>query len=186
MRRRHVVVGLLISCCLAAAAGVYFRSHRPFPAVDAQGPSHYFIARGHFDRERLRCDFTFGFDRFRMNDLWALPLQPCSLGYGWNEPTRHGVAAFANRADLEFFVDSPHWKHLVLRVKAVEDLKDGRAQTLRVRLNGRPLAKTAIPNEWTTVGIEIPPGALRVGTNVFEFFFAHRPALEDVTGPCQN
>jgi len=108
-----------------------------------------------------------------MNDLWAFPLQPCSLGYGWDELTRHGVAAFANGANLEFFVESPHWTHLVLRVKAVEDLKDGRVQKIRVRLNGRPLANAAIPNEWTTIGIEIPPGALQVGTNVFEFFFAH-------------
>ena len=177
MRHRNVITLLLTACCVAAAAAVFFRSHRSFPAVDARAPSHYFIARDHFDRERLRCDFTVGFDRFRMKDLWALPLQPCSLGYGWSEPTRHGIAAFAKRADLEFFVDSPHWTHLVLRVKAVENPKDDRIQKMKVRLNGRPLATAEIPNRWTTIDIEIAPGALRAGTNIFEFSFTHRAPL---------
>ncbi len=174
MRRRYVVILLLIACCVAAAAGVFFRSHRTFPTVDLQAPSHYFIARNHLDRERLRCDFTIGFDRFRMNDLWALPLQPCSLGSGWSEPTQRGVAVSANRADLDFFVDSPHWTHLVLRVKAVRDPKKDRIQKMKVRLNGRRLGTAEIPHRWTTIGIEIPPGALRVGANAFEFSFTFR------------
>ncbi len=139
MHRKNVIILLLIACCVTAAAVAFFRSHRSFPAVDARAPSHYFIARDHFDREQLRCDFTFGFDRFRMKDLWALPLQPCSLGYGWSEPTRHGIAAFAKQPDLEFFVDSPHWTHLVLRIKSVADLKNDRIQKMRVRLNGRTM-----------------------------------------------
>ena len=81
MRRRNVIILLLIACCVAAAAVVYFLSRRTLPTVDLQAPSHYFITRDHFDREQLRCDFTLGFDRFQLNDLWALPLQPCSLGY---------------------------------------------------------------------------------------------------------
>jgi arylsulfatase A-like enzyme len=164
-----------MSCCVAAAAMVYLRSRRTFPMVDSQAPSHYFIARHHFDRERLRCDFTIDFDRFRMNDLWALPLQPCSLGHGWIEPTRHGIAAFAKRADLEFFVDSPHWTHLVLRVKAVENLKND--QKMRVWLNGMPLATAEVPKKWTTIGFEIPPGVLRAGSNTFKFSFTHRAPL---------
>ncbi len=175
MHRRYVVILLLAACCVAAAAGVFFLTHRSFPAVDARAPNHYFIARDHFDRERLQCDFTIDFDRFRMNDLWALPLQPCSLGYGWSEPTRHGIAAFAKRADLEFFVESPHWTHLVLRVKVVENLKND--QKMRVRLNGRPLATAEIPKRWTTIGLEIPPGALRAGTNTFKFSFTQRAPL---------
>ena len=177
MHRKNVIILLLIACCVTAAAVAFFRSHRSFPAVDARAPSHYFIARDHFDREQLRCDFTFGFDRFRMKDLWALPLQPCSLGYGWSEPTRHGIAAFAKQPDLEFFVDSPHWTHLVLRIKSVADLKNDRIQKMRVRLNGRPLAASEVPKSWTTIGIEIPPGALRAGTNTFKFSFTHRAPL---------
>ena len=177
MHRKNVIILLLIAFCVFAAAGVFFRSHRSFPTVDARAPSHYFIARDHFDRERLRCDFTIGFDRFRMKDLWALPLQPCSLGYGWSEPTRHGIAAFAKHADLEFFVDSPHWTHLVLRVMAVENQKDDRVQKMRVRLNDRRLATVEIPNRWTTIGIEIPPETLRAGTNTFKFSFTHRAPL---------
>jgi arylsulfatase A-like enzyme len=177
MRRKYVVILLLIACCVTAAAVAFLLSHRVFPKVDLQAPNHYFINRDHFDRERLRCDFTIGFDRFRMNDLWALPLQPCSLGYGWSEPTRRGIAAFAKHADLEFFVDSPHWTHLVLRVMAVEDQKDDRVQKMRVRLNDRRLATVEIPNRWTTIGIEIPPETLRAGTNTFKFSFTHRAPL---------
>jgi arylsulfatase A-like enzyme len=179
MRRRYVVILLLITCCVAAAAGVFFRSHRTFPTVDLQAPSHYFITRDHFDRERLRCDFTLGFDRFQLNDLWALPLQPCSLGSGWREPTQRGVAVSANRADLDFFVDSPHWTHLVLRIKAVRDPKKDRIQKMKVRLNGRRLATAEIQPRWTTIGIEIPPGALRAGANTFEFSFAFRAPLTE-------
>ena len=177
MRRTHVVILLIIACCITAAVTMYFRSDRTFPTVDARAPSHYFIARDHFDRERLRCDFTIGFDRFRMNDLWALPLQPCSLGYGWSEPTQRGVAVSANRADLDFFVDNPHWTHLVLRIKAVRDQKKDRIQKMKVRLNGRRLATTEIPHRWTTIGIEIPSGALRTGVNTFKFSFTHRAPL---------
>ena len=177
MRRRYVVILLLVTCCVAAAAGVFFRSHRTSPTIDTRAPSHYFITRNHFDRERLRCDFTIGFDRFRMNNMWALPLQPCSLGNGWREPTQRGVAVSANRADLDFFVDSPHWTHLVLRVKAVRDPKKDRVQKMKVRLNGRRLATAEIPNRWTTIGIEIPPGALRAGANTFEFSFTFRAPL---------
>ena len=178
MHRRYVVILLIIACCIAAAAGVFFRSHRTIPTVDLQAPVHYFIARDHFDRERLRCDFTIGFDRSRMNDLWALPLQPCSLGYGWREPTQRGTAVFTNRADLDFFVDSPHWTHLVLRIKAVRDPKGDRVQKMRVRLNGRRLGTAEIPHRWTTIGIEIPSGALRAGVNTFEFSFAFRAPLK--------
>ena len=178
MHRRYVVILLIIACCIAAAAGVFFRSHRTIPTVDLQAPVHYFIARDHFDRERLRCDFTIGFDRSRMNDLWALPLQPCSLGYGWREPTQRGTAVFTNRADLDFFVDSPHWTHLVLRIKAVRDPKKDRIQKMRVRLNGRRLGTAEIPHRWTTIGIEIPSGALRAGVNTFEFSFAFRAPLK--------
>jgi len=174
MRRRYVVILFLIACCVAAAAMVHLRSRRTFPTVDLQAPSHYFIARDHFDRERLRCDFTVGFDRFRMNDLWALPLQPCSLGYGWSPPTRHGIAAFAQRAEMEFFVDSPHWTHLVLQIKADQDPGIDRAQEMRARLNGRLLAMVEIPHMWTTIGVEIPPGALRTGVNRFHFSFSYR------------
>jgi len=179
MLRKNVVILLLIACCVVAAAVVHLRSRRTFPTVDLQAPSHYFIARDHFDRERLRCDFTLGFDRFRMNDLWALPLQPCSLGNGWREPTQRGVAVSANRADLDFFVDSPHWTHLVLRIKAVRDPKKNRTQKMKVRLNGRRLATAEIPPRWTTIGIEIPQGALRAGANTFEFSFAFRAPLTE-------
>jgi arylsulfatase len=177
MHRRYVVILLIITCCIAAAAGVYFRSHRTIPTVDLQAPAHYFIARDHFDRERLRCDFTIGFDRSRMNDLWALPLQPCSLGYGWRGPTQRSVDVSANRADLDFFVDSPHWTHLVLRIKAVRDPKEDRIQKMKVRLNGRKLGTAEIPHRWTTIGIEIPSGALRAGVNTFKFSFTHRAPL---------
>jgi len=177
MRRRYVGILLIIACCIAAAATMYFRSDRTFPTVDLQAPVHYFIARDHFDRERLRCDFTIGFDRVRMNDLWALPLQPCSLGDGWREPTQRGVAVWANRADLDFFVDNPHWTHLVLRIKAVRDQKKDRIQKMKVRLNGRRLATAEIPHRWTTIGIEIPSGALRAGVNTFDFSFTYRAPL---------
>jgi arylsulfatase A-like enzyme len=177
MHRKSGVILLIIGCCIAAAAGVYFRSLRTFPTVDPEAPAHYFLARHHFDRERLRCDFAIGFDRSRMNDLWALPLQPCSLGSGWREPTELGVDVFTNRANLEFFVDSPHWTHLVLRIKAVRDPKKDRVQKMNVRLNGRRLKTAEIPHRWTTVIIEIPSGALRAGVNTFEFSFAYRAAL---------
>jgi len=179
MRRKNVVILLLIACCVVAAAVVHLRSRRTFPTVDLQAPSHYFIARDHFDRERLRCDFTLGFDRFQLNDLWALPLQPCSLGSGWREPTQRSVAVSANRANLEFFVDSPHWTHLVLRIKAVRDPKKNRVQKMKVRLNGRRLATAVVPPRWSTIGIEIPPGALRAGANTFEFSFAFRAPLTE-------
>ena len=169
-----------MSCCVAAAAMVYLRSRRTFPVVDSQAPSHYFINRDHFDRERLICDFTLGFDRFRMNDLWALPLQPCSLGSGWREPTQRSVDISANRADLEFFVDRTDWTHLVFRIKAVRDPTGDRVQKMKVRLNGRRVATAEIPHRWTTIGIELPSGALRAGANTFEFSFAFRAPL---TGP---
>ena len=178
MRRKYLVILLIIACCIAAAATIYFRPDRTFPTVDLQAPVHYFIARDHFDRERLRCDFTIGFDRVRMNDLWALPLQPCSLGNGWREPTQRGVAVSANRADLDFFVDNPHWTHLVLRIKAVRDPKKDRTQKMKVRLNGRRLATAEIPHRWTTIGIDIPSGALRAGVNTFEFSFTYRAPLK--------
>jgi len=177
MRRRYVVIGLIMSCCVAAAAMVYLRSRRTFPVVDSQAPTHYFINRDHFDRERLICDFTLGFDRFRMNDLWALPLQPCSLGSGWREPTQRGVDISANRADLVFFVDRTDWTHLVFRIKAVRDPMEDRVQKMKVRLNGRRLAAAEIPHRWTTIGIELPSGALRAGANTFDFSFAFRAPL---------
>jgi hypothetical protein len=177
MHRKSVVILLIVACCIAAAAGVYFRFDRTLPTVDLQAPVHYFIASDHFDRERLRCNFTIGFDRSRMNDLWALPLQPCSLGNGWREPTQRGVDVSANRADLDFYVDSPHWTHLVLRIRAVRDPKKDRIQKMRVRLNGRRLGTAEIPLTWTTIGIEIPSGALRAGVNNFKLSFSHRAPL---------
>jgi arylsulfatase A-like enzyme len=174
MHRKYIVILLVIACCIAAAARMFFRPHRMSPTVDLQVPAHYFIARNHFDRERLRCDFTIGFDRSRMNDLWALPLQPCSLGDGWREPDESGVDVSANRADLEFFVDSPRWTHLVLRIKAVRHPTKDRIQKMSVRLNGRRLGTAEIPNTWTTITIEIPSGTLRAGVNTFEFSFAFR------------
>jgi len=177
MHRKSVVILLIIVCCIAAAAGVYLRSHRTFPTVDLQAPVHYFITSDHFDRERLRCDLTIGFDRSRMNDLWALPLQPCSLGYGWREPTQRSADVSNNRAVLDFFVDSPHWTHLALRIRAVRDPKKDRIQKMRVRLNGRQIGTAEIPTRWTTIGIEIPSGALRAGINTFAFSFAYRAPL---------
>ncbi len=177
MHRKSVVVLLIVACCIAVAARVYFRSHRASPTVDLQAPAHYFIASDHFDRERLRCDFTIGFDRSHMNNLWALPLQPCSLGYGWGEPTQGGVDVFTRRADLDFFVDSPHWTHLVLRIMAARDPEKDRVQKMHVRLNGQRLGSAEIPHRWTTLGIEIPSGALRAGVNTFEFSFAYRVLL---------
>jgi arylsulfatase len=62
----------------------------------------------------------------------------------------------------------------VLRIKAVRDPKKDRIQKMKVRLNGRQLATTEIPPRWTTIGIEIPSGALWTGANTFEFSFAFR------------
>ena len=180
MHRKSVVFLLIIAFCIAAAAGLYIRSPRTFPTVDLQAPAHYFIANDHFDRERLRCDFMIGFDRSRMNDLWALPLQPCSLGNGWREPTQRGTAVSAKRADLSFYVDSTHWTHLVLRIKSVRDPKKDRVQKMNVRLNGRRLGVTEVPYRWTTIGFEIPSRALRAGINTFEFSFSFRAPLPGV------
>lgn len=173
MRRRLTLVALGAAALLSASALYIGRSER-VPPVDPQAPLHYFIARGQFARDELRCDFTLGLDRQRLKDVWSLPLQPCRLGHGWSVPTSRGAMAYAKRAEVEFFVDHTDWTHVLLRVKAVSHPTEDRVQKISARLNDQRLSTVELPRGWQTIAIEIPPGRLHRGLNTFSFSFAYR------------
>jgi len=169
------VVVLALTVLLVAAV-VYVRGPEHVPKVDPEAPLHYFIARDHLARSELRCSLNLGLDRQRLHDVWALPLQPCKLGRGWTVPKSRGVMAYAKTAEVEFFVDNPNWRYLLLQAKAVSHPTGKRTQTITTRLNGRRLRSVEIPHGWRSVAIDIPPGALRAGANRFSFSFAYRAA----------
>ncbi len=175
MRRKRILV-LLCAAVLLAAAVAFIHRTETVLRIDRHAPLHYFIDGEHFVRDELRCSFTLDFDRRRLHDVWSLPLQPCRLGRGWTVPKSRGIMAYANKADLEIFVERTDWTHLVLRVKPVSHPTDDRVQKIGTRLNGRRLGSVEIPRGWRSVAIDIPPATLQKGLNTFSFSFAYRAA----------
>jgi arylsulfatase len=112
-----------------------------------------------------------------MSRIWQEPLEPCAIRYGWTQPSMKGIGAFGRRSEVDVEADSTDYNLLILTVKAFPNPDPQRRQKMRVFLNGRKLGTREIPREWATVGLPIPEGRLRPGSNKVSFSFAyHSPA----------
>ena len=134
---------------------------------------HYFLADVRGNREAIQCDFSRDLQRDERFRVWEEPLQPCAIGYGWTQPSSEGIKAFGKRSSIEVFADATDYNLLILKVRAYPNRNPERRQTMHVFLNGRRLDAQEIPNDWTTVGIDIPEGRVLPGSNTVSFSFAY-------------
>jgi len=160
---------MLAILALAAVDGC----SRSAPHDRPELPLHYFLADDSGDHEAIQCDFSRNLQRDEMFRVWEEPLQPCAIGYGWTQPSATGIKAFGRRSSIEVFADSTDYNLLILTVRAYPNRNPERRQTMQVFLNGLLLEAREIPNDWTTVGIDIPEGRVLPGSNTVSFSFAY-------------
>jgi arylsulfatase A-like enzyme len=143
----------------------------PQPAKSDK-PLHYFLS----DSGRHLspgCSFFRFFARSEMYRLWDQALQPCTIGYGWSQPSAAGVLAFQKPATIEVFSDSDDYDLLIIEVRAYHRLSRDHDQRMRVFLNGRKISNQEISTDWATFAIRLPRRLLRRGSNSVSFGFSN-------------
>ena len=179
MRRSTILIAVLVTFVLLMAANLLLRPPGRRVAEDASSsPLHYFLADDLLDREVLRCDLSWKADRVQTSEAWNQPLQPCSLGTGWTRPRSSGARAFGPHSDLKFILERTDWAQIIVTARAILRTDLERERAMRVSVNGRSLGEVEIPARWTTLALDIPPGLLEAGPNIFSFSFADRGPQE--------
>ena len=174
MKKFTVLAVATIALVIALVDLVACRRHPvPEAVFEPRAPHHVFDAADGVP-EIVPCTFY----RVEKGDTlfrtWQRPLQPCDIGPGWTHPSEAGIRAFGSRPWIDVFSTNPELGVLVLTIKALPDPKADRRQVLGVFVNGAQIATREISTGWTTIGLDLPPGTLRRGTNRVEFSFAYR------------
>ncbi len=173
MRRSTLLTAVVVACIVAAVAFVVLRDDAGGAAqAEDTSPPHYFIPGNLQDRDVLLCDLTWEKERAPTDGRWAQPLQPCSFGEGWARSAPEGARAYGPRSELIFELEDGDRAHLIVTARSLPLEGDGSGRTMQVAINGQALGETDLPQKWTTLQFDIPPGRLAVGTNTLELFFS--------------
>jgi len=173
MRKPAVIVKSVVAIGVMAVLAVQGCGRRALHTT-SEAPTHYFIPEKSGRGNAVWCNFDTDLERSEMPALWSKPLNPCSLGLGWTYPNKGGVVSIAPTGSFDIDLPSDDWSHLLLSVKAFRDPNYDRQQTMSIDLNGRLLGSVEVPARWTIVGLQVPAGVLRRGSNRVSASFGHR------------
>ncbi len=177
--RRRALVPIAIAAC-ALALVLLLRQLRPgLPDTvpfDGTAPAHYFTAAVQDPGSVLECRLNAV--EHSLWEIWSRPLQPCSADRGWTGAATWGAWAFGASSALTFWLDDTNWERVTVRAKAYNGLPKDAEQTLRLELAGHTSEPVAVPDGWTDLRFDVPPGILRPGANraVLRFSLRLSPA----------